>query len=204
MGISMKLAPSVALFACLLASSAAISGCAADFDGDEPEAPVVGIEPQGSPHLKGGKRSAPSFEDLGLVLKGGAAVSGLGNYDVDISMSAVGQPLSTCTNPAGATQPPGQNPAEVTLTGSQHVSASDIKNGNLSFSLQTGAPDPIVAGAPGCPNTQWTQEITDVTFSRATITVVQNGATVLSLSCTFSPSTANGAVPAGNVTCTSS
>jgi hypothetical protein len=200
----MKSALKLALFSSVLVSTAAIGGCASEFGGDEPEAPMVGIEPQGSPHLKGGKGSAPKFEDLGLMLKGGAAVSGLGNYDVDISLSAVGQPLSTCTNPSGATQPPGQNPAEVTLSGSQHVNAADIKNGNLSFSLQTGAPDPIVAGAPGCPNKQWTQEITDVTFSSATITVKQNGATVLNLSCTFSPSTANGAVPAGNVTCTSS
>lgn len=199
----MNSAIKLALLSSLLVSSAAISGCASEFDGDEPAPPVVGLDPQGNPHLKGGKTSKPAFEDLGLMLKGSAAVAGLGNYDVDISLSAVGQPLSTCTNPSGQTQPPGQNPAEVTLSGSQHVSASDIKNGNLSFSLQTGAPDPIVAGAPGCPNKQWRQDITDVTFSRATISVVQNGATVLNVTCTFNPSTANGAVPSKNVTCTS-
>lgn len=198
----MNSAIKLGLLSCLLVSSAAISGCASEFDGDEAAPPVVGIDPQGSPHLKGGKSSKPTFEDLGLMLRGGAAISGLGNYDVDISLSAVGQPLSTCTNPSGATQPPGQNPAEVTLSGSQHVNAADIKNGNLSFMLQTGAPDPIVAGAPGCPNKQWTQEITDVTFSSATISVVQNGATVLNVTCTFTPSTANGPVPSKNVICT--
>jgi hypothetical protein len=199
----MKSALTAALFASFLVSSAAIGGCAADFDGDQPEAPVLGLEPQGSPHLKGGKNARPTFEDLGLALRAAASISGLGNGDVVVDLSAVGQPLSTCSNPGGGTQPPGQNPAEVTLTGTQAIPASAIKNGNLSIALQTGAPAEIVAGAPGCPNAQWTQRITDVSFSSATITVQQNGATVLSLACTFSPSTANGTVPTRDVTCTS-
>jgi hypothetical protein len=198
----MKLALST-LFASVLVASAAISGCATDFGGDEPEMPVLGIDPQGSPHLKGGKTTKPQFEDLGLALKAASSVSGLGNGDVTVDLSVTGAPDCTCTNPSGGTKPPGQNPADVTLTGTQAIPASDIKNGNLSFALQTGAPPEIVAGAPGCPGTSWTQRITDVSFKTASIVVKQNGTTVLGLSCTFSPSTTNGGVPSGSVTCTS-
>ena len=114
----MKSALTTALFATLLVSSTAIAGCAADFGGDEPDAPVVGIEPQGSPHLKGGKTTKPTFEDLGLALKAAASVSGLGNGDVTVDLIVVGQPLSTCSNPSGANQPPGQNPGHIGRTGS--------------------------------------------------------------------------------------
>src|SRR5262245_32873217 len=63
------------------------------------------------------KQGSPQFADLCLILRASGALAGLGNGDVVIQVSATGRPTATCTNPAGATQPAGQNPAEVTLTG---------------------------------------------------------------------------------------
>jgi hypothetical protein len=202
----MKFANSFGLVACLFAMVVGATGCASDFAGNESDAPPadpqVGIGTEASPHFKGGKNAKPSFTDLGLALKANGSVSGLGNGDVTVNLTAVGQPKAVCQNPgSGIHEPPGQNPAEVTLGGTQAIPASDIKNGTLSFGLQTGAPPSPVEGAPECPSGSWTEIITDVAFTSAHITMQQNGATVLDVTCTFSPATSNGAVPANTVTC---
>src|SRR5205807_5551179 len=111
--------------------------------------------------------------DQGLFLSSSGALTGLGNGDLVIALTATGQPVATCTNPSGGTQPPGQNPAEVVLTGVQSIPGSEIKNGNVSFNVSTAGPVTPVPGAPECPNAKWTEDITDVTFSSATITVYQ-------------------------------
>jgi hypothetical protein len=60
------------------------------------------------------KHGSPVFTDNGVTLTASGALAGLGNGDVVITVTATGQPTASCTNRAGATQPPGQNPAEVT------------------------------------------------------------------------------------------
>jgi hypothetical protein len=158
-----------------------------------------------SVHLKGGANAEPTFTDNGLTLTADGELSGLGGGDVLVTLIATGNPTATCTNPAGATQPPGQNPAQVTLTGTDSIPDSEIKNGNTPFSVITNAPTSPVPGAPECPNAQWTETITNVAFTSAIITVEQPpGTTVLTVSCTFSPATSNGLVPGGNVSCTQS
>lgn len=159
-----------------------------------------------SVHLKGGSHAEPSFTDTGLTLAVAGELSGLGNEDVLITLSATGSPTATCTNPGSDThQPAGQNPAEVTLTGTQSIPASEIKNGNTPFGVTTEGPVTPIAGAPDCPNPNWTEDITDVAFTSATITVEQPpGTVVLTVTCTFSSPTTGGAVSSKDVTCTSS
>jgi hypothetical protein len=156
-------------------------------------------------HLKP-PSSKPSFTDNGLTLTATGALAGLGAGDVLVNLAATANATAICTNPSGNSQPPGQNPAPVSVSGSQAIPASEIKNGNVTFAVTTQAPpnNPI-AGAPGCPNSQWTETITDLSFKSATITVQQGEppATELTISCVFAAPTKDGAVQSNLVTCSS-
>jgi len=157
-----------------------------------------------SVHLKGGANSEPNFVDKGLTLNAAGSLAGLGNEDLLVTLSATAAATSTCTN-QGGNQAPGQNPAEVTVSGSQSIPAGEIKNGNVAFNVTTEPPVSPIPGAPGCPNPNWTQTITDLSFTTATITVEQPaGTVVLTVQCTFSEPTTNGAVAGRDVSCTSS
>jgi hypothetical protein len=136
-----------------------------------------------SVHLK--RKPPLTFTDQGLTLNATGALTGLGNGDIVVELTAQGQPVATCTNPAGATQPPGQNPAVVEVSGAQQIPAGEIKNGNVAFNVSTAAPETPIAGAPDCPNSMWTEDINDVIFSGfpATITVYQG------IGCAVDPST---------------
>jgi hypothetical protein len=152
-------------------------------------------------HLKP-PNSEPSFVDLvTLQLSASASLAGLGNGDILVQLTAQANPTGSCTNPAGQTQPPGQNPAPVEVTGSVAIPDSQIKNGNVGFAVITNPPTTPIPGAPDCPNRQWTERITDLAFTQAVFVVEQGGSVVFVLTCDFSPPTANGSVPGGTVTC---
>jgi hypothetical protein len=132
-----------------------------------------------SVHLKG--RSGVTFSDGGLTLSAAGTLTGLGNGDILVDLTVTGEPTVTCTNPSGSNEPPGQNPAELTLGGQQAIPDSQVKNGNVAFNVTTLAPQqPTSAKAAGCPSNQWTATITDVDFSghTATLTVRQGGVVV--------------------------
>jgi hypothetical protein len=153
-------------------------------------------------HLTGGKNAEQTFTDNGLTLTAAGDLTGLGNGDVLVNLSATADVTATCTNPGGGTQPPGQNPAPITVTGSQAIPATEIKNGNTPFNVTTNPLVSPIPGAPGCPNPQWTESITDLRFTGATLTVEQPpGTLVLTVTCTISPASSNGGVPAGAVSC---
>ena len=166
--------------------------------------------PAQNAHLKG--RNPVLFVDNILTLSATAVYAGLGNFDTLQRLDATGNPTATCAN-NGQHAAPGQNPAEVDLTGETAVPAGDIKNGNVTISTTTSAPVTPIPGAPDCPNPNWTESITDVAFTSATIRLFQdaneNGTftddeLVLTVSCTFSPATSNGAVPRSGFTCSTS
>jgi hypothetical protein len=151
----------------------------------------VGIAVATSVHFKSG----PVFTDQGLQLTAAGSLAGLGNGDLVLQLSASAIPTATCTN-KGGNEAPGQNPATVNVTGAEPIPAGAIKNGNVSFSVMTQKPEQPTAAQAGCPSDNWTATITDLQFTSATITVIQNGATVLTQSFTLScPSaTTNGGI----------
>lgn len=157
-----------------------------------------------SVHLKGGRNAKPSFTDLGVTLNAMGELAGLGNGDVLVTLDATAAVTASCINPGtGEHRPPGQNPAPITVTGSQAIPQEEIKNGNTPFNVTTQAPASPIPGAPDCPNTRWMETIDDLAFTSATITVEQPaGTVVLIVACTFASPTMDGPVPNNNVSCT--
>src|SRR5215218_5346887 len=83
--------------------------------------------------------SGPTFTDNGTTLSVTGNVSGLGNEDLDVSLSAVGVADVTCTNPAGNVAP-GQR---TTFTTSGSQTGIEPKNGRATFDVTTAEPGPL-------------------------------------------------------------
>jgi hypothetical protein len=91
------------------------------------------------------------------------------------------------------------------VAGGVAIPQDEIKNGNTPFAVVTEPPVTPIAGAPDCPNPNWTEDIVDLQFTSAVIVVEQPpGTEVLTVTCTISPPSSNGPIPGGNVSCTSS
>jgi len=166
-----------------------------------------------------------TFADLGLGLNAAFVLSGFvnlasvcgtdvscqvdeSNLYVHLDASAVA--TAKCTNPGGDT--PGRHPiplaAPIAVSGSGAIGGQNFTppNGPSSWSISIGAGPPTsltIVGAPDCPNSKWSETISDLAFTSATLSVIQ-GATLLAqyqTTCAFSPPTTDGPVPAQTVTC---
>lgn len=139
---------------------------------------MVGLLAQGafasSVHFK--TKPALKFFDNGKTLTVSGALTGLGNGDVRVTITATAQPVAACVNPgSGEHRPAGQQPAVVEITGTADIPNDQFKNGNVGFSVTTLEPllpsDPRTAG---CPGTNWTVVLDDVIFYAVEISVYQD------------------------------
>jgi hypothetical protein len=117
--------------------------------------------------------AGPTFTDMGTTLNVTGNVSGLGNQNLTAVLSATGIASVECINPAG-NRAPGQD-TSVSTTGTQ--SNIQVKNGRATFNVTSA--EPRVSSA-ACPNNKWRAVVTDVDFTRATLTLIQGGATIFS------------------------
>jgi len=118
--------------------------------------------------------SQPSFTDNGLTLNASGVLAGLGNQDILVTLSATGNPTATCTNPAGANRPPGQNPGAGHAHPQRgHSSERDQERQCVVLGNHQNRRYRPSLVHPGCPNSMWAETITDVSFTSATVTVQQ-------------------------------
>ena len=110
----------------------------------------------------------PTCTDEGTTFNCTGKVAGLGGTTFEIQVAAQGTASVTCRNPAGNVAP-GQS-FTTTASGSSGPLATPT-NGNYSFALTSVAP---TAPAGSCPNSMWTGTVTDVSFTTATLTLLED------------------------------
>lgn len=150
------------------------------------------------------KHGSPTVTDDGLTLTVAGTLAGLGNGDLRVNLGASGNPTAQCCNPGGQCSVPGHNPASANVTGGVAIPANKIKNGNVFFSVTTDPPETPIPGAPQCPNSSWTENITDMAFTSGSLQVLQFNGTafveVFSAGLSFSPPTSDGSVTGFGIT----
>jgi hypothetical protein len=110
-----------------------------------------------SPHYKKGGQPVCTANGATVTCSTGT-VTGLGNFDVEVSVTFTASQGQLCHAPGNDTSTvPGQNPAIGTGGGGVSIPAGDIKNGNLivpSISA-TATITQGTADTAGCPNSNW-------------------------------------------------
>jgi hypothetical protein len=124
-----------------------------------------------SGHFLTGGGNAPTCTDIGTQVTCTGKVAGLGGTTFEITIEAAGTASVECTNPGGNVAP-GQDKA-VTVAGTT-TPLPTPRNGQFRFSVTTDDPEPLPP-TPTCPNNQWTPDIVDVTFTTATLTLLEDG-----------------------------
>jgi len=126
-----------------------------------------------NPHYKA--KGGPSCVDNGLTATCTGTVTGLGNFNVEITLSALASGDTVCRNPGNGSEVPGQNPANnVPVSGGLFIPASSVKNGNLSFTVSTLPPPNPTPAQAGCPNGNWTASYKDLSFTNGQLTIFQD------------------------------
>jgi hypothetical protein len=111
----------------------------------------------------------PTCRDVGTQVQCTGKVAGLGGTTFQINVEAQGTASVTCTNPAGNVAP-GQS--FTTTTAGTGGPQPTPRKGQASFNVTTATP---TAPAGSCPNPKWTASVTDVQFTTATVTLVEDG-----------------------------
>ncbi len=129
----------------------------------------------------GGVRLSGVSFSLGSLISNGY-VSGIGNTDVTLDLTASGIPAITCIN-GGGNSVPGQSSPKVTASGSVLLPGNSPlrKNGKAPYGVETQPPAPLTWQQAGCPNSNWTAVITFIYWTNATITVYDSGTGALLL-----------------------
>jgi len=110
----------------------------------------------------------PECTDIGTQVQCSGKVAGLGGTTFTITVSAPGTATVTCTNPGGNIAP-GQN-FTTTVTGTSGPFATP-RNGQSPFTVTSTTPT-VPEGS--CPNEMWTATVTDVSFTTATLTLLED------------------------------
>jgi hypothetical protein len=115
--------------------------------------------------------NAPDCTDIGTQVRCIVKVAGLGGTTFQVTVEAQGTASVVCINP-GENRAPGQD-TSVNVAGDSGLLPTP-RNGSATVTVTTVAPDPLPP-TPTCPNNQWTPEIVDVTFTTATLTLLEDG-----------------------------
>jgi hypothetical protein len=152
-------------------------------------AAVAGPAFAASPHFKPHDPATCTFSGTtSISVSCTGVLAGLGNADVQIDLSVSGSALYECQNPGGNLVP-GQNKVlEGPATSTTSIPASEIKNGNLSFTTNpavlTAAPT-VPAAVAGCPNDNWLGVNPTLTLTSIELVISQPPGTVI-FDCTAS------------------
>jgi hypothetical protein len=127
-----------------------------------------------SGHVIENGAGAPECADIGVQVTCTGKVAGLGGTTFEVTIAAPGIASVECENPGGppGNRAPGQDTA-IDVAGSTGPLPTP-RNGQFVFSITTDSPEPLPA-TPTCPNEQWTPHIVDVSFTTATLTLLEDG-----------------------------
>jgi hypothetical protein len=117
-----------------------------------------------------GEPSCGAYPRMGL--------DGRRNADVLPRIAATADVSATSTNPSGANQPPGRNPAPITDSKPGDPRDRDRQRQRTVQPDRAGTDDPD-SGCAGWPNRSWTAIITELAPTSATIAVEQPLGTVV-------------------------
>ena len=132
---------------------------------------LAGLMAAPAPAQSGHFVQTQTCRDIGTQVVCSGKVAGLGGTTFEITIEAEGTAEVECTNPGGNVAP-GQD-TEVTVAGTTEPLPTP-RNGQFRYSITSDDPEPLPA-TPTCPNNQWTPNIVDVTFTTATLTLLEDG-----------------------------